>query len=121
MAAVRAFLERIAIQPWEAKAAEAHAQIRAQAKRLGRSAGVFDIMIAAHAAALGLTLVTSDAAIESLKNRRAQHCQLVDFGPRPATQHVRPLPFAHGLFARQTSLIADKHSVYRGKSSLFFF
>jgi tRNA(fMet)-specific endonuclease VapC len=67
MAAVRAFLERIAVQPWEAKAAETHAQIRAQSKRLGRSAGAFDIMIAAHAAALGMTLVTSDAAIKGLK------------------------------------------------------
>jgi tRNA(fMet)-specific endonuclease VapC len=47
-------------------AAEAHARIRILAKRLGRSAGAFDIMIAAHADALGVTLVTNDAAIKNL-------------------------------------------------------
>jgi len=67
MAAVRAFLARISIQPWDVEAAEAHARIRVRAKRLGRSAGAFDIMIAAHADALGVTLVTSDAAIKNLK------------------------------------------------------
>ena len=67
MAAVRAFLARISIQPWDAEAAEAHARTRVRAKRLGRSAGAFDIMIAAHADALGVTLVTSDAAIKNLK------------------------------------------------------
>ena len=67
MAAVRAFLTRIAVHPWDGEAAEAHARIRVAAKRLGRSAGAFDIMIAAHAEALGATLVTSDAAIKNLK------------------------------------------------------
>jgi tRNA(fMet)-specific endonuclease VapC len=67
MAAVRAFLARIALHPWDEAAAEAHAQIRLGAKRRGRSAGVFDIMIAAHAQALGVTLVTRDAAVRNLK------------------------------------------------------
>ena len=47
-------------------AAEAHARIRIVAKRRGRNAGAFDIMIAAHADALGATLVTNDAAIKNL-------------------------------------------------------
>jgi tRNA(fMet)-specific endonuclease VapC len=67
MAVVRAFLARIAVHPWDEKAAEAHARIRVGAKRLGRSAGMFDLMIAAHAEALRMTLVTRDAAIKSLK------------------------------------------------------
>jgi tRNA(fMet)-specific endonuclease VapC len=67
MAAVRAFLARIAVHPWDEDAAEAHARIRVCAKRLGRSAGAFDVMIAAHAEALGATLVTSDAAVKNLK------------------------------------------------------
>lgn len=67
MAAVRAFLSRISILPWDAEAAEAHARIRVHAKRLGRSAGAFDLMIAAHAAAVGMTLVTSDVAIANLE------------------------------------------------------
>ena len=37
------------------------------ARRLGRSAGAFDVMIAAHAEALGATLVTNDVAIKNLK------------------------------------------------------
>jgi tRNA(fMet)-specific endonuclease VapC len=67
MAAVRAFLARIAVHPWDEAAAEAHARIRVCAKRIGRSAGAFDVMIAAHAEALGATLVTSDVAIKNLK------------------------------------------------------
>jgi tRNA(fMet)-specific endonuclease VapC len=67
MAAVRAFLTRVAVHPWDDAAAEAHARIRIAAKRLGSSAGIFDIMIAAHAEAIGATLVTSDVAIKNLK------------------------------------------------------
>ena len=66
MAAVRAFLARVTVYPWDDDAAEQHALIRANAKAQGRSAGAFDIMIAAHARALGATLVTSDAAISNL-------------------------------------------------------
>ena len=65
MSAVRAFLARILIHACDEAAAEAHARIRIFAKREGRSAGVFDIMIAAHADALGATLVTNDAAIRN--------------------------------------------------------
>jgi tRNA(fMet)-specific endonuclease VapC len=67
MAAVRAFLARISVHPWDEAAAEAHARIRVCARRLGRSAGAFDVMIAAHAEALGATLVTNDVAVRNLK------------------------------------------------------
>ena len=67
MAAVRAFLAQITVHPWDKEAAEVHAQIRTAVKRLGRSAGAFDVMIAAHAEALGVTLVTSDRAVKNLK------------------------------------------------------
>ena len=67
MAAVRAFLARISVHPWDEAAAEAHARIRVGARRLGRSAEAFDVMIAAHAEALGATLVTSEVAIKNLK------------------------------------------------------
>ena len=66
MATVRAFIVRVTVHPWDLDAAEQHALIRATAKAQGRSAGVFDIMIAAHARALGATLVTSDTAIAML-------------------------------------------------------
>jgi tRNA(fMet)-specific endonuclease VapC len=67
MAAVRAFLARTTVNPWDEAAAEAHARIRVGARRLGRSAGAFDVMIAAHAEALGATLVTNDVAVRNLK------------------------------------------------------
>lgn len=67
MAAVRAFLARVTVHPWDADAAEFHAAIRATAKAQGSSAGAFDIMIAAHARVLGATLVTSDKAIGNLQ------------------------------------------------------
>jgi tRNA(fMet)-specific endonuclease VapC len=66
MSALRAFLARVVVHPWDEAAAESHGRIRILAKRRGRSAGVFDIMIAAHADALGATLVTNDAAIKRL-------------------------------------------------------
>ena len=66
MSAVRAFLARILIHAWDDAAAEALARLRIHAKRQGRSAGIFDIMIAAHADALGATLVTNNAAIKNL-------------------------------------------------------
>jgi tRNA(fMet)-specific endonuclease VapC len=69
MSAVRTFLARTLVHPWDEAAAEAHARIRILAKRLGRSAGAFDIMIAAHADALGATLVTNDAAIRTWRLR----------------------------------------------------
>jgi tRNA(fMet)-specific endonuclease VapC len=67
MSAVQAFIGRVTIHPWDMDAAEQHAEVRATAKARGRSAGAFDIMIAAHALALGATLVTSDKAIANLK------------------------------------------------------
>jgi tRNA(fMet)-specific endonuclease VapC len=66
MAAVRAFLARVTVHAWDKGAAEHHSHIRALTKAQGRSAGAFDIMIAAHAIALGATLVTSDKAIGNL-------------------------------------------------------
>lgn len=66
MAAVQAFLARVTVHAWDADAAELHAEVRAAAKARGRSAGAFDLMIAAHARALGVTLVTSDKAIANL-------------------------------------------------------
>ena len=66
MAAVRAFLTRVTVHTWDEAAAERHSDVRAVARAAGRAVGTFDIMIAAHARALGATLVTSDKAIANL-------------------------------------------------------
>jgi tRNA(fMet)-specific endonuclease VapC len=67
MSAVHAFLGRVTIHSWDRAAADSHAAVRAKAKQHGRSADTFDLMIAAHAHALGATLVTGDNAIRNLK------------------------------------------------------
>lgn len=51
---------------WDSASAEHRAIGCAEATRLGSSARAVDIMIAAHALALGRALVTSDQAIHSL-------------------------------------------------------
>jgi tRNA(fMet)-specific endonuclease VapC len=66
MASVRRFLRNVDNFAWDDNAAEHHALVRAEAYRLGRHAGPYDIMIAAHALALGRTLVTNDQAIHGL-------------------------------------------------------
>lgn len=67
MPRVRRFLDRMVVHDWDQLAAETHALVRAQTRRKGRGAGSFDIMIAAHALALDLILVTSDQAIATLR------------------------------------------------------
>jgi tRNA(fMet)-specific endonuclease VapC len=67
MAKVRRFLSRIVIHPWDAEAAEQHSSIRTTTRNGGRSAGVYDLMIVAHAASLGHILVTSDKALAKLR------------------------------------------------------
>lgn len=67
MAVTRAFLARVTVEPWDDDTAESHALIRAETKAKGRGAGILDIMIAAHAHAIGATLVTSDKAIGNLQ------------------------------------------------------
>ena len=66
MSAVHAFLDRLTVHSSDGAAADSHAAVRAKAKQDGRSAGAFDLMIAAHAHALDATLVTGDTAIRNL-------------------------------------------------------
>jgi tRNA(fMet)-specific endonuclease VapC len=66
MAKVRKFLARVEIHAWDSNAAEALALLRAEMRARKRSLETFDVMIAAHAMALGATLVTSDKAIARL-------------------------------------------------------
>ena len=61
-AAVELFLSKIDILPWDSAAARAYGLLRAGQERKGRPLSVEDLMIAAHALSLGLTLVTHDGA-----------------------------------------------------------
>ena len=57
---VHGFLDRVAVLPWDAQAADHFAQWRALLERGGTPIGIFDTMIAGHALALKATLVTNN-------------------------------------------------------------
>jgi len=57
---VHGFLDRIAVVPWDAAAADHFARLRAVLERGGTPIGMMDTMIAGHALALKATLVTNN-------------------------------------------------------------
>lgn len=57
---VKQFLKLVRVLPWEAEAADWYAEIRHQLTTRGAPIGEMDMMIAAHALALGATLVTNN-------------------------------------------------------------
>jgi len=61
-ASVESFLRNASIQPWDSAAARAYGLLRAEQERKGKPLSTEDLMIAAHALSLGLTLVTNDSA-----------------------------------------------------------
>jgi len=68
--AAEAFFASVARLPWDSTVARSHAALRAEQQRKGKSLSSEDLMIAAHALSLGLTLVTHDHAfsfVEGLK------------------------------------------------------
>ena len=61
------FLLRMTILPWDSEAAQHYGQVRAALQREGLPMGNLDMMIAAHALALGAVLVTNDQAFTRIK------------------------------------------------------
>lgn len=59
---VEGFLQSFQILPWNSAVAASYGELRAAQKRMGRPLSHEDLMIASHALALRLTLVTRDAA-----------------------------------------------------------
>ncbi len=57
---VEGFLAASTTQPWDAAAADAYGALSAALRRAGTPIGDFDTMIAAHALALDLTVVTDN-------------------------------------------------------------
>jgi len=60
------FLRRIPIRAWDSDAAIAYGQLRAELRKRGRPLEPLDLQIAAHAIALGATLVTRDKAFQQV-------------------------------------------------------
>ncbi len=69
---VESFLTDVLILPWSSAAARAYGELRAEQERKGRPLSVEDMMIAAHALALGLTLVTHDSAFALVDGLRTE-------------------------------------------------
>ncbi len=69
---VEDFLLRMAILPWDSEAAQQYGQLRAMLERDGQPMGNLDVMIAAHALAVGAILVTSDRAFGRIKKLKVE-------------------------------------------------
>jgi len=57
---IEGFMQRLEVLPYEEKAAFHSAQIRAELTRIGTPIGAYDLMIAGHARACGLAVVTNN-------------------------------------------------------------
>jgi len=64
--AVREFLRRVDVLPWDADSAEAYGPARAATQREGRVLAPMDLLIGAHALSTGAVLVTNDRAFGQL-------------------------------------------------------
>jgi len=59
-AALDEFLQYVTVLDWPAQAAPEYGRIRAHLKRAGTPIGAMDLLIAAHAVTLGVTLITDN-------------------------------------------------------------
>ena len=69
---VEEFLSFVDIHPWDSDAARQYATVRAAVEMAGRPMGNLDIMIAAHAMALGAVLVSGDRVFRRVKGLRIE-------------------------------------------------
>lgn len=69
---VENFLRFAEVKPWDSAAALRYAQLRAALEHEGLPMGNLDMMIAAHALALGRVLVTSDRVFSRVKGLKVE-------------------------------------------------
>jgi tRNA(fMet)-specific endonuclease VapC len=70
--AVEEFLLRVEVLPWDSAAAEQYAEVRADLERTGKPMGNMDLMIAAHALAAQVVLVTHDHVFRRIKRLKIE-------------------------------------------------
>jgi tRNA(fMet)-specific endonuclease VapC len=70
---VEEFLRFVEIKSWDSAAAHHYAELRATLERGGQPMGNLDMMIAAHALALGAVLATSDRAFGRVKGLKVEN------------------------------------------------
>jgi tRNA(fMet)-specific endonuclease VapC len=68
--AVEGFLLRIRVLPWGREEARAYGHLRAELDGTGKALGNMDLLIAAHAIAVGAVLVTNDKVFRHVKELR---------------------------------------------------
>ena len=66
--AVKEFLLRVEILPWDSDAANSYAQLRTACENEGKPLGTMDMLIAAHSVAVGAVLITSDQGFYKVKH-----------------------------------------------------
>jgi len=71
-ATVEQFLSAVTVVPWDSEAALEYGELRTTLEREGRVMGSLDMMIAAHALALGLILITNDRAFGRIKRLKIE-------------------------------------------------
>lgn len=71
--AVKEFLLRVEILPWDSAVAQTYAQLRTICEREGISFGTMDMLIASHSSAVGAILITNDRAFYN-----AEHHLMLD-------------------------------------------
>ena len=72
-AAVRQFLLRVDVLPFDSATAEHYGAIRASMEKVGKSLSPLDLMIAAHALDAGAILVTSDRAFKQVPKLKIEN------------------------------------------------
>ena len=72
-AIVDEFLLRVSVQSWDSSVARHYGALRAALERQGRPMGNLDMMIGAHALALGAVLVTNDRTFSRIKGLKIEN------------------------------------------------
>lgn len=66
--AVREFLLRVDVLPWDSNTAKIYAQLRTACEKEGKSLGAMDMLIAAHSVSVGAVLITNDKAFYNVRH-----------------------------------------------------
>jgi tRNA(fMet)-specific endonuclease VapC len=69
---VHEFLVRVDVLPWDSAAASCYGSLRADLQKNGKVLGNLDLMIAAHAVSLGVTLITNDRAFAQVQGLKTE-------------------------------------------------
>ena len=69
---VEEFLLRVTVLPWDSDAAKQYGYLRADLERVGQPIGNLDMMIGAHALAVGAILATNDRVFTRIKKLKVE-------------------------------------------------